>query len=106
MPSPKITLSVSDINTILNKMVEADNKTFKIGAAPEITVDDIIFKESSLHGKKPKLVMSYLNGGGEAGILAILALAFFGCKNNIGTETNLHAKFGSFDTERAAENAE
>ncbi|MGP1459054.1 MAG: hypothetical protein ACTTKL_07070 [Treponema sp.] len=59
--SGMITLSVSDIETILTKHAESDGKTFKIGNAAEISVSDIVFKSNSLKGKTPALVLWYLD---------------------------------------------
>lgn len=59
----KITLTVSDIQTILGKTAESDGKTFKIGNVQEISVSDIMFDNSVVHGKTPKMILWYLKGG-------------------------------------------
>ena len=62
-PAPKTTLTVSDIQTILGKTAESDGKTFKIGNVQEISVSDIMFDDSVVHGKTPKMILWYLKGG-------------------------------------------
>ena len=62
-PAPKITLTVSDIQTILGKTAESDGKTFKIGNVQEISVSDIMFDDSVVHGKTPKMILWYLKDG-------------------------------------------
>ncbi len=57
----KITLTVSDIQTILGKTAESDGKTFKIGNVQEISTSDIVFRDNITHGKTPAMELFYLD---------------------------------------------